>query len=90
MAEKLYIKEEERQVEDNREFFQEQKTLMREDMGLTNIFGTISMKDGGQINISNKNNQVKLNRNGHVQTISKRNEVITNNEDIRTNNFFII
>lgn len=89
MAEKLYIKEEERQVEDNREFFQEQKTLMREDTGLTNVFGTISMKDGGQINISNKNNQVKLNRNGHVQTVSKRNEVITNNEDIRTNNFFI-
>ena len=90
MAEKLYIKEEERQVEDNREFFQEQKTLMREDTGLTNIFSTISMKNDGQINLTNKNNQVKLNRNGHVQTISKRDEVITNNEDIRTNNFFII
>ena len=89
MAEKLYIKEEERQTEDNREFFQDQKTLMAGDSGLTNVFGTISMKDNGQINFSNKNNQVKLNRNGHVQTASIRNEVVTNNEDIRTNNFFI-
>ena len=82
MAEKLYIKEEERQTEDNREFFQDQKTLMAGDSGLTNVFGTISMKDNGQINFSNKNNQVKLNRNGHVQTASIRNEVVTNNEDI--------
>ena len=61
MAENLYIKEEERPVKDNREFFQEQKTLMREDSGLTTLFGTISMKNNGQINLTNKNNQVKLN-----------------------------
>ena len=88
MAEKIYIEEMGLPLENNSDFFFEQRSLLRADKGITTPDSSVALKDKGQISITNKNNQVKLNRNGHTQEVSLRHEVITNNEDIRVNNIF--
>ena len=89
MAEKIYIEEAGLPIENNDDFFFEQRSLLRTDKGMVNEGSSLALKDMGQVSITNKNNQLKLNRNGHHQEVSLRHEVITNNEDIRTNNIFI-
>lgn len=89
MAEKIYIEEMGLPIENNSDFFFEQRSLLRADKGFATPDSSVALKDKGQISITNKNNQVKLNRNGHTQEVSLRHEVITNNEDIRANNIFI-
>ena len=89
MAEKIYIEEVGLPIENNDDFFFEQRSLLRTDKGMVADGGSLALKDMGQVSITNKNNQLKLNRNGHHQEVSLRHEVITNNEDIRTNNIFI-
>lgn len=89
MAEKIYIEEAGLPIENNDDFFFEQRSLLRTDKGMVTEGSSLVLKDMGQVSITNKNNQLKLNRNGHHQEVSLRHEVITNNEDIRTNNIFI-
>lgn len=89
MAEKIYIEEAGLPIENNEDFFFEQRSLLRTDKGMVTEGSSLALKDMGQVSITNKNNQLKLNRNGHHQEVSLRHEVITNNEDIRTNNIFI-
>lgn len=89
MTEKIYIEEVGLPIEKNDDFFFEQRSLLRTDKGMVADGGSLALKDMGQVSITNRNNQVKLNRNGHHQEVSLRHEVITNNEDIRANNIFI-
>ena len=89
MAEKIYIEEVGLPIENNDDFFFEQRSLLRTDKGMVADGGSLALKDMGQVAITNKNNQLKLNRNGHHQEVSLRHEVITNNQDIRANNIFI-
>ena len=89
MAEKIYIEEAGLPIENNDDFFFEQRSLLRTDKGMVTEGSSLALKDMGQVSITNKNNQLKLNRNGHHQEVSLRHEVITNNQDIRANNIFI-